>query len=695
MSSRFRKLLPPPGRRTGALAGLLVLAALAVLRLADPAPVEQLRLRAFDRLQIFRPRPQKLRVVVIDIDEASLQRYGQWPWPRHLLARLISQLARQRPLVIGMDMIFPEPDRLSPERVLQRPDLEELLAPLRAGLARLPRNDELFARSLAAAPVVLGVAGVLVEQPPATTDLVAPPVLVQSEALALQLQRFDDAVRSTAELDLAARGRGNLAQPPERDGIVRRVPLLVRIADRLVPSLDLEMLRVASGADRIVLRGDRAGATVEVGGLRLPTEPDGRMWVHYAPHLPERFVSAGDILDGKLQSGALEGRILLVGLTGIGLLDQASSPLGEPIPGVEVRAQVLEQALETSLGRLPLRRPPWAARAEVGLGLALGLVLVQLAGRLRPLWSTLLPLVLLPLCLGGSLVCYLGPRLLIDPTFPLLLLLLPVPAVLGFNLVAADRQQREQDADLAAARRIQMGILPRLFPAFPDRPDFDLHAFIEPARAVGGDLYDFFLMEQQRLFFLIGDVAGKGVPASLFMALTKTLYKASALRRRAAIGQIMSEVNCEISRENPESMFVTVFAGILDLATGELEYANAGHDPPFILRPGQAPRALTSAGGPPLCAVDDFEYPAEQTTLQVGDCLVLFTDGVPEAQSGDGQLYSLTRVAAALAAAPETAPEQVIARLIADVRRFADGAEPADDIAILALRRNAAAVSVP
>ena len=256
-----------------------------------------------------------------------------------------------------------------------------------------------------------------------------------------------------------------------------------------------------------------AQAYAQWAGKRLPTEADGRMWVHYAPHLPARFIPAGDILDGKLLPGALEGRIVLVGLTGIGLLDNASSPLGEPIPGVEVRAQVLEQALETKLGLVPLRRPPWAARAEALFGLVLGLLVVHLVGRLRPLWSTLLPLGLVPLCLAGSLLCYLGPRLLIDPTFPLLLLLLPVPAVLGFNLVAADRQQRAQDADLAAARRIQMGILPRRFPAFPDRQDFNLHAIIEPARAVGGDLYDFFLMEEQRLFFLIGDVAGKGIPA--------------------------------------------------------------------------------------------------------------------------------------------------------------------------------------
>lgn len=696
MASPLRKLMPPPGRRAGAVVGLLVLAAVALLRAADPAPVEQLRLRAFDRLQIFRPRPLQPRVAIIDIDEASLQRYGQWPWPRHLLARLIDELERQRPKVIGMDMLFPESDRLSPEQVLQqRPDLEALLGPLREGLAKLPRNDDLLARSLAAAPVVLGVAGVLVEQQPATIDLQTPPVQLQNAALMLQLQSFDTVVHSIPELERAARGRGNLAQPPERDGIVRRMPLLVRIADRLVPSLDLEMLRIFSHADRIIVRGDRAGMVIQVADLQLPTEPDGRMWIHYSPHLPGRFIPAGDILDGKLHPGELEGRIVLVGLTGIGLLDQASSPLGEPIPGVEVRAQVLEQALETSLGQRLLRRPPWAARAEALFGLVLGLLVVHLVGLLRPLWSTLLPLGLLPLCLAGSLMCYLGPRLLIDPTFPLLLLLLPVPAVLGFNLVAADRKQRAQDADLAAAHRIQMGILPRRFPAFPDRRDFDLHALIEPARAVGGDLYDFFLMEEQRLFFLIGDVAGKGIPASLFMALTKALYKSSALRRRAAIGAIMTEVGCEIARENPESMFVTMFAGILDLATGELEYANAGHDPPFILRPGQAPTQLLSVGGPPLCAVDDFEYPAEQAVLQAGECLVLFTDGVPEAQNDDGQLYSMTRVAAALAAAPETGPEQVIARLIADVRRFTDGAEPADDIAILALRRNAPAVSAP
>lgn len=694
MIALLRKLLPPQGRRTGAGVGLLVLAVLVALRIADPATVEQLRLRAFDRLQIFRPRPQALRVVIVDIDEASLQRYGQWPWPRHLLARLIDEVGRQHPLVVGMDMIFPEADRLSPEQLLkERPELLAQLGGL--DLAKLPRNDGLFAQSLATAPVVLGVAGVLVEEPPATINLQVPPVLMQSEALSRQLPRFDDAVPSIAELDQAARGRGNLAQPPERDGLVRRVPLLVRIADRPVPSLDLEMLRVASQADHITVRGDHTGMTIEVGGLQLPAERDGRMWVHYAPHLPARFLSAGDILDGRLPAGALEGRIVLVGLTGVGLLDNASSPLGEPIPGVEVRAQVLEQAVEAGLGRALLQRPPWAPRAEMLFSVVLGLLVVQFVSRQRPLYGTLLPLGLLPLGLGGSLFFYLGPRLLLDPTFPLLMLLLPVPAVLGFNLVAADRQQREQDADLAAARRIQMGILPRRFPAFPERKDFDLHALIEPARAVGGDLYDFFLLEDRRLFFLIADVAGKGIPAALFMALTKALYKSVVLRRRAAIGEIMTEVNGAISRENPENMFVTIFAGILDLATGELEYANAGHDPPFVVCPGQAPTRLAACGGPPLCAVDDFEYTAEQLVLPVGQCLVLFTDGVPEARSPSGELYSMKRVAAALSTAVGTEPAQVIAHLRADVERFADGAEPADDIAILAVRRNAVGVSAP
>jgi hypothetical protein len=169
--------------------------------------------------------------------------------------------------------------------------------------------------------------------------------------------------------------------------------------------------------------------------------------------------------------------------------------------------------------------------------------------------------------------------------------------------------------ELEAAQRIQMGMLPPPSAKFYGDPRFTLQALIEPAKSVGGDLYDFFKLDGDRMFFMVGDVAGKGLPASIFMAVSKALYKSAALRmeKGADIGEVMRAANAEIARDNPEMLFVTVFAAILDLKSGELDWCNAGHDSPFCLRPGEKiPTRLEGDAGPPLCVIEGYAYRAER-----------------------------------------------------------------------------------
>jgi len=221
-------------------------------------------------------------------------------------------------------------------------------------------------------------------------------------------------------------------------------------------------------------------------------------------------------------------------------------------------------------------------------------------------------------------------------------------------------------------------------------PRFSLHALIEPAKSVGGDLYDFFKLDADRLFFMVGDVAGKGLPASIFMAVSKALYKSAALRmeRGADIGEVMRAANEEIARDNPEMLFVTVFAGILDLRTGELNWCNAGHDPPFSLRPEQkAPKRLEGRSGPPLCVVEGYAYDSERYRLSPGETLCLFTDGVTEAMNAANELYGRPRLASALQSLMGvTGALQVVDAIRDDVRGFVANTERSDDLTILALR---------
>ena len=243
---------------------------------------------------------------------------------------------------------------------------------------------------------------------------------------------------------------------------------------------------------------------------------------------------------------------------------------------------------------------------------------------------------------------------------------------------------------MEAARRIQLGSLPDAHSAFPGEQRFVVQALIEPAREVGGDLYDFFMVDANRLCFLIGDVSGKGVPASLFMAVTKTLSRSFATRLSGNIGDIVSAANLDLSRGNVETLFVTLLIGVLDVESGALELVNAGHDAPWRIGAQGEPDQLhvsADAGGPPLGVLDDFVYVVQRFQLAPGDRLCMVTDGITEAANDAGDLYGSARLKVVLQNLDHRASAQsIVNALRQDVEAFVAGAEPSDDMAILVLQ---------
>jgi serine phosphatase RsbU (regulator of sigma subunit) len=216
-----------------------------------------------------------------------------------------------------------------------------------------------------------------------------------------------------------------------------------------------------------------------------------------------------------------------------------------------------------------------------------------------------------------------------------------------------------------------------------------LAARLEPARTVGGDFYDCFMLDAHRLFFVVADVSGKGLAASLFMALAKSLLKSIALRGGDDPGTILVRANAEIARDNRESLFITAFAGLLDLRTGALAFCNAGHEPPYVKKPGERPERLEHPGGPPLCVMDDYEYLPAHHQMAAGETLAVVTDGITEAMNSRSELYGTERLAERLAALPgATSPEETLDAIDADARRFAGSAEQYDDITMLCVRWN-------
>ena len=663
----------------------MLLAALSLFLLLAPA-AQALRNVVFDGYQRLFPLERVTQpVAVVVIDEAALARYGQWPWPRTRMAELVTRIAEHEPAAIGMDLLFSEPDRFSPATIAA--EIPILPSNLARALESLPSNDKLFADAIRGKNVVLGIAGghpdARFPAPPRAT-----PVVVTDARIVERLNNHPGWIGSLEIIDAAAEGRG-LMNSGAQDQVVRVIPLVERVQGVIVPSLGVETLRVAIGAG---LRLDDAPGgliTMRFSDVSTQLQEDGTAWLRYARHDEDRRVSAYEILSGKVNPERLRHKIVLVGVIGLGVLDYKSTPLGEFIPGVEIHAQVVENLFNG----VALVRPHVAVRVETAAFILCGLILIAFIPRLSALQGINLVVGLVLLLLLAGIVAFRHFHMLLDFAWPALGTAAIFGSVVVVTLSEAERQRRQlrdqaahMRGEVDAARRIQMGLLPDPKETLGDDRRFKLAAQLEPARTVGGDFYDCFMIDPQRLFFVVADVSGKGLAAALFMASVKSHLKSAALRG-GEVGAMLGRAQEEIAHENPEQLFVTAFAAVLDIATGELEFSNAGHEPPFGRTPRGAPERFQQSGGPPLCVVEGFVYPTDRRQMVPGEWLCVVTDGATEAMNPKREFFGLERLRASLSWIPgEAEPEDLLSRLRDDLRRFIAEAEPADDITLLALR---------
>ncbi|MEY4140004.1 MAG: hypothetical protein RLZZ371_2186 [Pseudomonadota bacterium] len=411
----------------------------AALLLVDPPMLQTLRHAVFDQYQRLQPRVyQTAPVRIIDIDEESLAKVGQWPWPRTRIAELVERLRKAGVAAIGFDVLFAEPDRTSPKAML---NIWSLPDAAQRSIAGLPDHDDLLATTLAPGGVVLGFS---VERQGKGLDLPAQKYryVNMGESALPYAHAFSRAVPSLPLLSSAAAGNGVLTFVPDNDGVVRRVPMLVRLGDTLVPSLVAEVLRVGQGAQNYMLRTSETqgvGMTeVKIGQFSVPTTPAGEAWVHYTGPVKERTIPAWKILAGEIPDDQLQGQLLLVGTSAQGLMDLRFSPLGGIMPGVEAHAQLLEQVLTDTY----LYRPAWANSIEVLTIVIGGLALGTLALVTGALVSAVATLLVIGGVIWGGWVAFADYRLLLDPATPALGIFIAFLLSSVMHHLSTERRQR-------------------------------------------------------------------------------------------------------------------------------------------------------------------------------------------------------------------------------------------------------------
>ncbi len=413
------------------LLGLAVLAGLVLLRVTDPEPVARLRLALFDSFQRLAPRQAapEAPVTIVEIDTASLERVGQWPWPRTRLADLIGTLSDAGAKVVALDLILAEPDRLSPEGLAAFAKAHPELAALAEAAVRLPSNDALLATAISTAPVVLSLVG---DAGPAGVPL--PPAKAGFATAGDPPQRFApayaSAVGSLPQLATQATGIGSANWLPQGDQIVRRVPLLAGIAGSLYPSLALEAARVgqkettlfvrASGASGLTAFGTSTGIeSVRLGQRELATQGNGELWLHFRGYDPARSIAAHTVLDGTLDRARIKDRYVVLGVSAPGLLDLRSTPLQTAVPGVAIHAEALEQILAGT----HLARPAYATGIELLFLALVGALMLALLARVGPVAAAVLGIVSIVGIGVASWLAFAHAAFLLDPVYPALAVL--------------------------------------------------------------------------------------------------------------------------------------------------------------------------------------------------------------------------------------------------------------------------------
>ena len=646
---------------------------------------DRMRRGVFDGWQTLHPRDlSRTDVRVVLIDNESIALVGPWPWPRYYLARMAEELAKRDAKVIAFDVLLSEHDRVSPDSFISLyPELSPSAA---ADLKTLEPMDEAFGRVIGTAPVVLGHAGVdqaPAEQPP----LADAPITGRAST---KLDSWPAELAAIPELDDVALTTGLLNVRPDADGVVRRTPLVVRVGQKLRPSFSAEIARVALGED-----ADKISPTkVQIGGQKVAIDPEGRMLLHFGKFPDSKIISAEDLFDkvNRLKPDEFAGKPVLIGVSAEGTSDVAATPLKAEEFGPLVQAQAVDAILTGGW----LQRPAWAPVAEWSAAALLAFLALGNAFFGRG-YRVLLAGVFMAIPVA-SWFLFTRAGLLLDPARPALVGGGAVAGVaIGLFALARIERERLRDAlvhervaaaetqgELQAARAIQLGMVPPRARLQKLDSRVDLDALLEPAKSVGGDFFDAMMIDQDRLGFAIADVTGKGVPAALFMAMSKALTSAALSRMQADVAGMAQAVNLELLKDNSEAMSVTMLMGILNLKSGAIELVCAGHEDPLRLDSDGNMERLKLDGGPPF-SIAEFPFPLEKIQLQPGETLVLVTDGVTEAQNAAEELFGRDRILGGKDAWARSAT--AICDAVRDeVRNFEAGTEATDDLTVMAIR---------
>ena len=660
----------------------ILLLILIVIKIANPSLIKSVSYLSFDLYQKVFAQEVKTDVVIVDIDEKSLGKFGQFPWNRNIFAKILDQLNSSTPKVVGFDIFFTEKDKQSPEAIIKSYDL---IPSDVADLQKLKGPDEVFSEKLKDTKSVIAVLGSNVPSHSNYDRKSKARFLSKGGDPKQFTYSYPHSIGSLELLEKNVKGLGSISFLDQLDGIIRSLPLIVQFNKKIYPTMGLEMVRVGSKQKNIYVELNEVGITrISARPHKIESDPNGIIWIKYKKSDKKQYISASDVYDGRFTTDFFKDKYVLIGASAQGLFDLVKTPLGVTVPGVEVHANVIENILDKSY----LIRNPNTYVFELLFSIIVALITFILSQKIKPKLSLSIFFgnILAIIIIGFSIYKFRSE--LIDISYPIFIVTITFLTGLYFrfiqeNKIALDNLQKE--AKLLKERELAAGVQKSLFPDISKFENF-IFARNVPARDVSGDYFDVVRSTPEEYFFTLADVSGKGVKAGMYMAKASSIFR-TLTNLKFPLEKIVFGVNNELVEAKFKGMFVTAVFGKINIKTGDLVFINAGHESILTFDQNKKYKYIKSEM-PPIGIVKYFtESMVKSNTMNLKDkTFVVYTDGVTEGYLKNGEEMGAEGVQKIIDNMSDVTPKNIVESIEKELNWGAEKLR--DDITCMAININ-------
>ena len=658
---------------------LIILILLITLKVINPSFIKSVSYLSFDLYQKIFAEKKDTEVVIIDIDEKSLGKFGQFPWNRKVFAKILDQLNTSNPKAIGFDIFFTEKDKQSPEEIIKS---YNLVPSDMSEFQNLKGPDDLFSEKLKESKSVIAVLGSNVPSHSNYNRKAKARFLSKGGDPKQFTYSYPYSIGSLEKLEKNVKGLGSISFLDQLDGIIRSLPLIVQFNKKIYPTMGLEMVRIGSKQKNIYIELNEVGVKrISARPYKVESDPNGIIWIKYKRSDKKQYISAGDVYDGKFQSDFFKDKYVLIGASAQGLFDLVKTPLGVTIPGVEVHANVIENILDKSY----LIRNPNTYVFELLFSIIVALITFILSQKIKPKYSLSIFFgnILAIIIIGFSIYKFRSE--LVDISYPIFIVTITFLTGLYFRFIKENQialENLQKEAKLLKERELAAGVQKSLFPDISKFENF-IYARNIPARDVSGDYFDVIKVSDEEYFFTLADVSGKGVKAGMYMAKASSIFRTLS-NLSFPLEKVVFGVNNEIVEAKFKGMFVTAVFGKFNIKTGDLTFVNAGHESIMVFNRNKEFDFIKS-DMPPIGIVKYFtESMVKSKTINLNDkTIVIYTDGVTEGYLKNGQELGAEGVKEIVSKLDTITPKNVVDSIAEKLNWGADKLR--DDITCLAL----------